>query len=191
MSRRRPVTRRVTLKEVDSRTRKLPGVPRCIRNCTFWTRSCKKIIGRPKSPPQHRDQGRCRPIPVPTKGPQFRSPDSRLTPAEEFRSFENFQDFLPACKPPPSQSLRNDSSKGDLRLSRRSSSFAALIMIFILIIITTNIIIPIRCVVGPSTANWENKTLQLCTHRAQYPLIKEYTLNNKGLHIMIYAIFLN
>ena len=29
------------------------------------------------------------------------------------------------------------------------------------------------------------------TQRAQYPLIKDYTLNNKGIHIMIYAIFLN
>ena len=29
------------------------------------------------------------------------------------------------------------------------------------------------------------------TQRAQYPLIKDYTLNNKGIHIMIYAILLN
>ena len=26
---------------------------------------------------------------------------------------------------------------------------------------------------------------QVCTQRAQYPLIKEYTLNHKGIHIMI------
>ena len=29
------------------------------------------------------------------------------------------------------------------------------------------------------------------TQRAQYPLIKEYGLNYRGLHIMIQAIFLN
>ena len=31
----------------------------------------------------------------------------------------------------------------------------------------------------------------IIAQRAQYPLIKEYTLNDKGVHIMIYAIFLN